>query len=216
MQSRFCPVRQYSKDKPDKFRVDFFILANAEHYFIYHLDCYQGKNRANIDIDPTIKRLPTTQKDVANAILISDIANDPNGCKLLYMDNCYAAPQLFAIMVTTWNIRVVGICKSNRKGFHLDTLKMDNVSDRGDFLRLVDDRVGMVITPWKGSKVLQAISTVMEHGTTIITRCVGQGVIDVVCPNDIVLYQRYMGGVDRGDQYCVKGAGFFNISHYKK
>eukprot|EP00957_Ditylum_brightwellii_P144809 11029828-Ditylum_brightwellii.AAC.1 len=45
----------------------------------------------------------------------------------------------------------------------------------------------------------------MEHGTTTITRCVGQKVIDVICPNDIVLYQHYMGGVVRGDQYCVTG-----------
>eukprot|EP00957_Ditylum_brightwellii_P140187 10682028-Ditylum_brightwellii.AAC.1 len=59
MQSRFCSVRQYSKDKPDKFRVDFFILVDVEHYFTYHLDCYQGGNKANIDIDPTIRRLPT-------------------------------------------------------------------------------------------------------------------------------------------------------------
>eukprot|EP00957_Ditylum_brightwellii_P209529 15362134-Ditylum_brightwellii.AAC.1 len=52
--SRFCPVRQFNKYKPDKFRVDFFILVDAEHYFIHHLGCYQGKNKANIDIDPTI------------------------------------------------------------------------------------------------------------------------------------------------------------------
>ena len=46
MRSRYCPVRQYNKDKPDKYRVDFFILADAKYYFIYHLDVYQGKNEA--------------------------------------------------------------------------------------------------------------------------------------------------------------------------
>eukprot|EP00957_Ditylum_brightwellii_P077357 5878157-Ditylum_brightwellii.AAC.1 len=79
MCSRICPVRQYNKDKPDKFIVDFFILTDAKNYFIYHLYCYQGENKANIDIDPTIRRLPTTQKAAANYILKSDIANDPNG-----------------------------------------------------------------------------------------------------------------------------------------
>eukprot|EP00957_Ditylum_brightwellii_P059625 4526472-Ditylum_brightwellii.AAC.1 len=115
MQSRFCPVRQYNKDKCDKFRVNFFILADAYHYFIHHLVCYQGKNKANIDIDPSIRRLPTMQKAVANAILKSNIANDPNGCKFLYMDNHYAAPQLFAIMATNWNSCAVVTCKVNRK-----------------------------------------------------------------------------------------------------
>eukprot|EP00957_Ditylum_brightwellii_P056988 4319004-Ditylum_brightwellii.AAC.2 len=56
---KFYPGRQYNKDNPDKF-------------------C-QGKNKEQIDTDPTIRKLPTTQKDVANAILKSDIANDPNG-----------------------------------------------------------------------------------------------------------------------------------------
>ena len=42
MRSRYCPVRQYNNDKPDKYRVDFFILADARGYFIYNLDVYQG------------------------------------------------------------------------------------------------------------------------------------------------------------------------------
>jgi Transposase IS4 len=42
--SRLCPVRQYNKDKPDKYRVDFFILADSKHTNILHMDVYQGKN----------------------------------------------------------------------------------------------------------------------------------------------------------------------------
>jgi Transposase IS4 len=40
--SRLCPVRQYNKDKPDKYRVDFFILADSKHTNILHMDVYQG------------------------------------------------------------------------------------------------------------------------------------------------------------------------------
>jgi hypothetical protein len=58
--SRLCPVRQYNKDKPDPYRVDFFVLADhlAGHagfpnqhqdgYPILHLDVYQGANSANV------------------------------------------------------------------------------------------------------------------------------------------------------------------------
>jgi hypothetical protein len=52
MQSRLCPVWQYNKDKPNKFCVDFFILANAKSYFAIHTDVYQGKNSTNVGIDP--------------------------------------------------------------------------------------------------------------------------------------------------------------------
>ena len=80
MRSRFCPVRQYCKDKPAKYWVDFFILADSGDCFIYYLDVYQGKNKANI--------------------LKSKINDDTYGCRYLFMDNRYAAPQLFALMLT--------------------------------------------------------------------------------------------------------------------
>ena len=54
--SQFNPVRQYNKDKPQKFRVDFFILCNntPEQYFIVRCDVYQGRNDANINIQKEI------------------------------------------------------------------------------------------------------------------------------------------------------------------
>eukprot|EP00957_Ditylum_brightwellii_P148771 11326148-Ditylum_brightwellii.AAC.1 len=79
MLSQFCPVRQYNKDKPDKFRVDFFVLVVCRDISIYHLDLYPGKNKADIDIGHIIKDILTTQKAVAITIIKSGIANDPNG-----------------------------------------------------------------------------------------------------------------------------------------
>lgn len=55
--SRYCPVRQYNKDKPDKFRVDFFILCGSKTRIIHHMDVYQGKNAANIGISPEYTEL---------------------------------------------------------------------------------------------------------------------------------------------------------------
>ena len=92
--SRFCPCRQYNKDKPNKFRVDFFILCDAHQYFISHIDVYQGKNGANIGIHPDCIHMPTTQKAVANAILCSGISNDPNGYREVYTDNRYSSVEL--------------------------------------------------------------------------------------------------------------------------
>ena len=45
--SRYNPIRQYNKDKPQKFCVDFFVLAAADNYFVYHMEPYQGKNASN-------------------------------------------------------------------------------------------------------------------------------------------------------------------------
>jgi Transposase IS4 len=95
--SWYCPVWQYNKDKPDKFRVDFFILARSKTYLIYHIDVYQGKNSANIGIYPPAANLPTTMKAVVNAIVTSDLkngSNDVNGYRVVSLDNRYQCPQL--------------------------------------------------------------------------------------------------------------------------
>ena len=146
MRSWFCPVRQYNKDKPAKFRVDFFVMADATHYFIYHLDVYQGKNPNNIDIHPDVRNLPTTQKAVANAILKSKISNDKDGSRRVYFDNRYAAPILLALMEKLWNLCSCATCKANRVGFDLEGLELPKDADCGDFVHLVDRRLGMVIT----------------------------------------------------------------------
>ena len=98
----------YNKDKPDKFRVDFLILADSKFYFIYHLDVYQGRNKANIEINHLVKNLPTTQKKVTNAIRKAGINNNIDECRYIFMYNRYAAPQLLAMMETSWNIHKVG------------------------------------------------------------------------------------------------------------
>ena len=42
----------YNVDENEKYRVDFFILAGAKYYLIYHIYVYQGKNTAGIVIRP--------------------------------------------------------------------------------------------------------------------------------------------------------------------
>ena len=132
------------------------------------------------------------------------------------MDNRYAAPQLLAIMLSNYNIRGVGTCKASRTGYDSERLQLPKNAERGTFKRLIDPRLGMIVTRWRDSKTLQTVSTVMKHGKSIIQRRVGSKIIDVVCPNDIILYQQGMGGVDRGDQHRVVGAGFANVAHFKK
>ena len=56
----------------------------------------------------------------------------------------------------------------------------------------------------------------MKSGIDTVTRRVGAKIVTVKCPSDIVQYQQNMGGVDRGDQHRVMGAGFANVAHFKK
>ena len=74
----------------------------------------------------------------------------------------------------------------------------------------------MVITRWKDSRILQTVSTIKKPGVQTIDRQVGAEIIKVKCPSDIMEYQKHMGGADRGDQHRVMGAGFANVTHFKK
>ena len=67
---RLNPIRMYNKNKPQKFRVDFFLCSTTEpnRYIIMHLDIYQGKNAQNVDIHPEAVSLGTTMKAVVNAV----------------------------------------------------------------------------------------------------------------------------------------------------
>ncbi len=87
--SRDNPVCQYNSSKPDEYRIDFFMMVNESSgmNFIYHLDVYQGKNATNAFIAEEAHNLPTTQKAVVNAIVLSGIANEPDGMREIYMNN---------------------------------------------------------------------------------------------------------------------------------
>ena len=79
----------YNGNKPQKFRVDFFICSVTEpdRYIIMHMDIYQGKNASNVDIALEAQCLPTTMKAVINAVCQLELANDPSGSRIFALDN---------------------------------------------------------------------------------------------------------------------------------
>ena len=126
-------MQQYNKDKPNKFRVDFFVLANNNHekYFIYHLDVYQGKNAANIGIPAEIQDMPTTQKAVVNAMIQSGISKDVNGMRRLFTDSRYTAAALFILLREEHDILVAGTTQSNRIGWPKDLMDLTSSGECG-------------------------------------------------------------------------------------
>ena len=113
--SRYNPVRQYNSSKPDKYRIDIFVLVNTTDgkNFIYHLDVYQGKNANNAHIVEEAWSLPTTQKAVVNAIVMSGLSNDPFGKRKLYKDNRYTALELFVLLRDKYQILLCGTIRNN-------------------------------------------------------------------------------------------------------
>jgi Transposase IS4 len=86
---RMNPIRQYNKDKPQKFRVDFFLLGCSRTYFIHHIDVYQGANASKVNIHRACRNMPMTQMAVLNAVLSTNMHNKVHGARHIALDNRY-------------------------------------------------------------------------------------------------------------------------------
>jgi hypothetical protein len=65
---------------------------------------YQGKNTTNAFIAADTQNLPMMQKAVINTIVLSRIANEPNGMREIYMDNRYSVPSLYVLLQEIYKI----------------------------------------------------------------------------------------------------------------
>jgi len=216
--SRMCPVRQYNKDKPDKYRVDFFILSDSKHYFIYHMDVYQGKNDHNCYIDKRAAELPTTQKAVVNALYKTGLdVWSPFGYRHMATDNRYGCCELAAICRDYFRIYMSCTARQKRKGWNKDIMtliKKDTV--RGEYLLAYDKDNEMLCGQWRDSKVVNFVSSVKDLSIGTAKRQVGSQQKKFPCPSVVLLYNATMFGVDKGDQIRMHGGGFARKAHFKK
>ncbi|CAB9531382.1 unknown protein [Seminavis robusta] len=213
--SRFCPVRQYNKDKPNKFRVDFFILACSTTYAIFHIDVYQGRNATNVGIEECIQDLPTTQKAVMNAVMCT-FGNDGQGARHIAMDNRYMCPELAVLLLTKCGCYSTGTCRRRRKGFPDHLLDLEKKDGRGEY-KLVADKVNrLLMMQWVDNKVVTMVSSNSDTTIGTVKRQIGPLARQLDCPTAMIRYQRTMFGVDKGDELRAHFGGFSTKAHFKK
>ena len=127
--SRMNPVWQYNKVKPNKYRVDCFVLANnsKKKYFVQHIDVSWISNNSegksfilSYWCEYSIWNIHTNAltmscvKAVFNAVMQSGISNDPNGLQWLNRDNHYSARTLLVILCEVHGILASSTVHVNR------------------------------------------------------------------------------------------------------
>ena len=153
--------------------------------------------------------MPTTQKALANALLMARVTNDPRGYRAVFTDNRYSSIELAIYLREKFKILTAGTIRKNRKGFDKDLFAMTvGNSERGDSKLYYDPSYKIAIAQWHDNKVVNVVSTLGLSGKVLINRRVGQSVVEISTERCIREYQLYMGGVDRGDQIRETGAGF--------
>ena len=229
--SRLCPVRQYNKDKPDKCRVDFFVLADTKTYAVLHVDVYQGKNPRDINIHDEAKGLPTTQKAVVNAVMQTHLHTETRGgYRHISLDNRYQCPELAFLLRERCRLCSSGTCRRKRKGWNKSLMNLSREEtpskaeaakgmiggERGQCKLAYDPINNMLQGQWRDSKVVNCVSTLMDTTIEQVTRHRGPQASFVECPRMLVKHQQTMFGVDKGDQMRLHGGGFARKAHFHK
>jgi hypothetical protein len=215
--SRFCPVRVHNKDKPDKFRVDFFILARAIDHPMSHADVHQGQNDTNVGVSDEVGELPPMQKAVVHAIVGTNLQNDPDGAREVSVDNRCGACELARLCEFRLDTTLNSTTRTNRKGWPKDEMDLvKKKGNRGDFKMAWDPINRVQVGQWVDNKVVSIVSTNRTTKVGTVERRIGAMRKNLDCPEILIKYQKTMFGVDKGDQYRAAGMGFACKSHFKK
>ena len=75
-------------------------------------------------------------------------------------------------------------------------------AERGANMVVYDKKNRILCTQWMDNKVVQCTSTLGVSGLTTVSRRSGATIIELQVEKALRMYQKYMDGVDRGDQIC--------------
>ncbi|XP_055877291.1 piggyBac transposable element-derived protein 4-like [Biomphalaria glabrata] len=188
--------RQYIRDKPTKWGMKLWILADSLSGYTYDFDIYLGKQ----DNGPF---------GLAYGVVMKLTKSISRQGYRLFFDNFYTSVQLLKDL---WFIGI-GACGTvlrTRKGFPnaiKDVKNFEKKSKRGD-MRWIRD--GQLLTvQWRDNKTISLMSTIHDANDSVTakrrTKTNGQFEnLTVNQPTIVHDYNKYMGGVDKSDQLINK------------
>ena len=169
--------RIYNKDKPTKYGIKVYILADSASGYCWNMDIYHGKRKS---IKGTVTGLLT------------------NKClglwHSLYMNNWYNSVELSEFLLTA-QVHTVGTLWRNRGS----PPEIDNPQNMARHNVIARDNGHVMVLAWKDKRIVKAVSTKHDSSVISITRQKkgGGGVMEEVeKPVAICDYNEHMSGVD--------------------
>ena len=195
-------IKQYMKDKPTKWGIKVFVLVDARNGYTTRLQIYTGKN----------SNLANSDTGLCSRVVLELLNGLEVKCPKVYMDNYYTSPELYLTLYKK-GINACGTARSHRKYYPKD-LKIGKNVEMGYY----DYRSNgpLLATVWKDKLIVNFLSTIhvarCSVPVTVKRREKDGSQKNVECPPLLPDYQKFMRGVDRGDQLM----GYYNVGRRSK
>ena len=185
---------QYCPNKPTKYGLKIFVLADSNTGYVYNFVLYTG-SETTTSLPATFSDLPVPAQYVM--ALMEDMLDRGH---IVFTDRYYSSI-LLADALSSRGTGLVGTLVRNRKGLPKEV--------RGSAFKLAANEV----RAWRNEKNLVVAwrhenkKPVVMIGTAFSARptqaVTGRRRLPITKPEVVVRYNNAMGAVDRADQYCV-------------
>ncbi|XP_049900252.1 piggyBac transposable element-derived protein 4-like [Epinephelus moara] len=186
-------MTQYMKDKPTKWGIKLFVLAESSSGYTINFSIYTGKA-------VTVSEHGLSYDVVMKLIQPSCLGTGYH----VYMDNFYTSPKLF-MDLASMKFGACGTYRESRKGCPRGRENaLTKRCERGS-VRWIREGP-LVFVKWMDTREVSVCSTIHPafSGDTVRRRVKDRdgrwAVRDFPCPTPIVAYNQSMGGVDLSDQ----------------
>lgn len=187
-------AKQVIKSKPNPVGVKVFVRCSSDG-MAHDFEVYQGRGTG---IDPAYSHL-----GLGGSVVMRLVENLPHHLNLKCFFDNYFTSVLLLRELKEIGILATGTIRSNRLlGCKLKGEKEMKREERGTMDSKVTEEGDVVLVRWKDNNLVNVASTQCGVGDTGLARrwsASRKEYIDIECPQSIIEYNRYMGGVDKLD-----------------
>ena len=215
-------IRQFIKNKPVRFGIKLWVLAEAGTGYTYDFDVYTGGKSDEMGGDKKKEKgkkkgkgkKKEKGKGLGYKVVTSLCQSLQNQGYHVYFDNFFTSGPLLDDLLNDLGIYACGTTMSNRTGYPTEFKSSDKewnkMSERGDMRWFRDG--SRVVIQWKDNKLLTVMSTI--HRADAKDKCKRRVknkktkeweiCDDIKRPKAVTHYNKFMGGVDLSDQLIGK------------
>jgi len=193
-------IRQYIKNKPTKWGIKLWVLADSANGYTYDFDVYVGRRAGQV---PSVNGL-------AYDVIIKLITGLTNQGYHLYFDNFYTSVKLIKDLFQ-YCIPATGTAAENRRGFPQSMKGGKQWARRVERGSMRWARDGVCLAQqWKDSRPVTILTSIERADEFVrVSRKIKengrwQNHDDIKQPKSIDSYNNFMNGVDRSDQLIAK------------